>query len=64
MRFGTGGDAEGIYDFSGKPGTDEHADAERRECDEALCRGPQVIRRFAIHIDLPGDEEKVVTDAM
>ena len=62
--LGNGGDAEGIHDFSGKPGADEHADAERCKRDKALCRGPQIIRCFTVHIDLSGDEEKVVADAM
>src|SRR6185312_3990990 len=54
----------GVDDFAADPAADEHADAVGEEDDEALGGGAQGDWRFHIDVDLTGDKEKVVADAM
>src|SRR5688572_14372575 len=56
--------AEGINDAARGPGADEHADTPRDECEKSLRSGPEIRSRAAIDVDLSGDEEEVVADAV
>src|SRR6266571_2048034 len=55
---------ETVDDAPGCPRADEHPDAERDERDEALRRGAQIARGPAVHVDLSGNEEEIVADAV
>ena len=50
--------------FSRERAPDEIADAPQDECDETLRRSAHPFIRFVVHIELPGDEEEIVTHAV
>ena len=53
-----------VDDFAADPASDEHADAVGEKDDEPLRGGAQGLRRFHIDVNLTGDEEEVVADAV
>ena len=66
MTDDAGGGCGGVHvdDFAADPTADEHADAVGEEDDEALGGGAQGLRRFHVDVDLTGDKEEVVADAV
>ena len=66
MLDDSGGDGLRIVvdDCSGEPRTDQHAEAIGDEGDEPLGGGAQAGGGLAVDVDLAGDEEEVVADAV
>ena len=53
-----------VHDPARKIRPDEHARAQRDKGDESLRLGADGLRRLLVHVDLAGDEEEVVADAV
>lgn len=54
----------GFHNLPGEPRTQTDADAVRDQRDEALRARADVARRFLVDINLAGDEEEIITDAV
>ena len=50
--------------FTREQGTDKSTDAPKNESDETLSRAARALAGFIIDVELPSDEEEVITRAV